>query len=56
MATYRQPIGDGTQWVMKWEDYAQHGFKEELAWKEDHEILIYPDCKREIRFKDENER
>jgi hypothetical protein len=35
MAVYTQPIGDGTQWIMKWEDYIKHGFKEELAHKEE---------------------
>lgn len=34
MAFYIQPIGDGTQWVMKWEDYVIKGFDKEKAWKE----------------------
>lgn len=33
-AIYTRPIGDGTQWVMPWEDYIKCGFKEELATKE----------------------
>jgi len=36
MSLYKQPIGNGLQWVMKWDDYAKHGFKKELAWKEKH--------------------
>jgi hypothetical protein len=31
MAIYTQPVGDGTRFVMDWEDYVKHGFKEELA-------------------------
>jgi len=31
MAFYTRPKGDGTQFVMDWDDYIKHGFKEELA-------------------------
>ncbi len=35
MALYTRPKGDGTRWVMNWDDYVKHGFKEELATTED---------------------
>jgi hypothetical protein len=34
MAIYTRPIGDGTQFVMDWNEYIEHGFTEELATKE----------------------
>lgn len=35
MAFCTQPKGDGTQWVMKWEDYlANDGFDISKAWTE----------------------
>jgi poly(3-hydroxyalkanoate) synthetase len=35
MAIYTQPIGNGKRYVMNWEDYMKHGFKEELSTVED---------------------
>lgn len=32
---FKLPTNDGKQWVMDWDDYVAHGFKEELAYKED---------------------
>jgi hypothetical protein len=56
---YKQPIGDGYQWVMKWEDYIKHGFKEELATKEvlpPRQKLAYMDRMRQNEIlKEKNE-
>jgi len=34
-AMYTRPIGDGTQWVMDYDDYHKNGFNKELATIED---------------------
>lgn len=50
MAFYKQPIGDGNQWVMDYEDYIKHGFKEELCTTEPlppRQVLEYMEIMRQ---------
>ena len=52
MNTFKFPTGQGYQYVMAFDDYIKYGFDESRAWKEPHNPPIYPDCKREIKFKE----
>ena len=56
MSIMKEPLGDGTARVTKFEDYQKYKFDNpETMWVEDYPSIIFPDCVRDIHITEDKE-